>query len=613
MAKQISARLAFIALAASCVWYTPYATQAQPAPPAPDAAALSQDAGDTLATPGAMPEMDAPALPDVPEVGAPDAPTAPSVPQAPVMNSDKAPAVVTEKDMAQPKSAASDVSTTMPEIPGLPGEGGANMAPAAMPQAEGVPAVPAVNAMPAAPGVEENGQGGVPDAAVAPIGDAPQAVQPSQNINTAQSADEAAVYQELRRNLLQFLGKTEELPPPPQAAEKAAPSPAAAGGEVAQQPVGQVLPDAGELPSIDGMPGEKEAIVPQKAETQPTAQAAAPVAPAAPEKVKEAGEPATPQQQPIPPEAKKKQVAEKVPEPKAKKPIRYSPEDKAYLDYLDQAQKDLPENRQMPEKAKETLGKVTDKLAREVQEEKEKEAGKAQKYELSRGKDLSTVAPDKEGEVRSEKGFDLVVKDAMTPEKKEKFLSTEIQLDMGYRALMTGQLEAAIDVYKDVLKKHPDNEDAMFGLANAYQKNDQKEQAKKAYRDLLEAHPDHKEALNNFLLLMADDSPEDALLELRKLERINPEYSPVAAQIGMVYFKMKQYAQAERYLRKAISMSPDNLFYLHNLAIVSDYRGEKDQAIALYERLVKESREGKPIPGSVDQIQQRLKYLRSSS
>lgn len=289
-----------------------------------------------------------------------------------------------------------------------------------------------------------------------------------------------------------------------------------------------------------------------------------------------------------------------------KKPLpAFDENDKAYMAEIDQASQELPDFAQLSEQEKRALDKPLEELAR-TQKEKEYEASlPPEEQTLERGGDLSAIAADDEGEARSET-YDLQVK---TDDKTDKFLSTDIQLEMAYRALLSGQLEAAIDIYKAVMEKHPENQTAMFGLASAYQKNYQYDQAKSLYQELLAASPDHKEALNNYLVLITHEAPEDALLQLQKLERVSPYFSPIPAQIGMVYYRMGEYIQAERYLRKAITMTPDNLSYIYNLAIVSDHLGKPEQAIPLYEKLLEENKKGKTIPGSATQITERLSYL----
>jgi tetratricopeptide (TPR) repeat protein len=282
----------------------------------------------------------------------------------------------------------------------------------------------------------------------------------------------------------------------------------------------------------------------------------------------------------------------------------FSAEERAYLEEMDERSTELPDFARIGQEEKDSLNKPLEELAKEAKQDAFRNNRPAEEYDFARGEDLSSL-DDISGHTTN-RNFDVSV---TSSDKKETFLSTDIQLEMAYRALLTGQLEAAIDIYKSVMDKYPDNQTALFGLASAYQKNQQNDEAKRLYQELLAVAPNHKEALNNFLVLITREAPEDALLQLQKMERVSPYFSPIPAQIGMVYYRMGEYEQAERYLRKAISMTPDNLSYLYNLAIVSDHLNNHEQSISLYERLLNESKKGKTIPGSIEHIKERLDYL----
>ena len=182
-------------------------------------------------------------------------------------------------------------------------------------------------------------------------------------------------------------------------------------------------------------------------------------------------------------------------------------------------------------------------------------------------------------------------------------------MEKAYRALLSGQTSAAVVLYKNVLELDSKNMDALFGLATAYHRNFQYEQARSIYAQILSIEPDNKEVLNNFLVLVAEESPESALIELQKLERINSSFSPIPAQIAMIYLKIGQPETAERYLRRAVILSPDNITYKYNLAITSDKLHKYYQAINLYKQVLDAAKRGAIIPGSTHAIAERMDYL----
>jgi len=194
--------------------------------------------------------------------------------------------------------------------------------------------------------------------------------------------------------------------------------------------------------------------------------------------------------------------------------------------------------------------------------------------------------------------------------KIEKYRENIPELNTrAYRALMMGQIEAAVAIYKKALIVDAKNQTALFGLAAAYQKSGQADHARKIYDRLLELYPSNQEATNNFLALAGEESPREALLQMKRLDAANPNSSPVAAQIGMLHHQLQENEQAIGYLRRAVSLSPESPVYRYNLAVILDQMGNKASATELYRSLLDDHYKGVPIPGSVQQIQDRLIFL----
>ena len=188
-------------------------------------------------------------------------------------------------------------------------------------------------------------------------------------------------------------------------------------------------------------------------------------------------------------------------------------------------------------------------------------------------------------------------------------LDTNYELNRAYTALMGGDTQTAIQTYKNILAVEPSNQEGLFGLAATYHRLGMTEKARPLYGMLLKVNPNHREGLNNFLVMVTDESPQDALPELERLEARNPDFSPIPAQLAMVLEKLGYPDQAREKMLRAIELSPDNLTYKYNLAIMLDRQGQTADAIALYRSLVKASLHGAPVPASLDAMQQRLNYL----
>ncbi len=194
---------------------------------------------------------------------------------------------------------------------------------------------------------------------------------------------------------------------------------------------------------------------------------------------------------------------------------------------------------------------------------------------------------------------------------KEQDFHSQKSLEMAYDASISGQIEGAIALYRRVLDVEPNNKQALFGLATAYHRNGQSAEAREAYIKLLSLDANNWSAMNNFLVLTGEEAPESALKELQRLEQLNPEFSPIPAQIGMVYIKLGRLDDAVKYLGRAVQLTPDNLAYRYNLAVLLDHLGYRQQAARLYRQLLQAGLAGKELPESSRNIQDRLSFIAS--
>ncbi len=199
----------------------------------------------------------------------------------------------------------------------------------------------------------------------------------------------------------------------------------------------------------------------------------------------------------------------------------------------------------------------------------------------------------------------IVSKDKDTP---EQFQDIVIQ---AYKAALLGQFEASVYLYKKALEKEPDNINVLFGLGSLYQKLHQTDQARTMYKKVLALEPRHQNALNNYIVLMSSESPKNALIDLNNLEKTNPDFSPVQAQIGMVLANIGDYPAAEQHLRRAVLLSPEIVNYRYNLAVVYDHMGAYENAIDMYKQVLKFHTAEDPLPQKPEYIYSRVNYLQA--
>lgn len=192
-------------------------------------------------------------------------------------------------------------------------------------------------------------------------------------------------------------------------------------------------------------------------------------------------------------------------------------------------------------------------------------------------------------------------------------LDTNFELNRAYTALNNGDTTVAAETYRNILQTEPNNEDALFGLAATYHRLGDLDRARPYYAQLLKINPNHREGLINFLALVSDEAPQEALAELERLEQRNPEFSPIPAQQAALLMKSGYPDQAREKMLRAIELAPDNLTYKYNLAIMLDRQGNYTDASALYRLLIDASLKGQKIPAPLDTIQKRLNYIAAAA
>jgi Tfp pilus assembly protein PilF len=195
---------------------------------------------------------------------------------------------------------------------------------------------------------------------------------------------------------------------------------------------------------------------------------------------------------------------------------------------------------------------------------------------------------------------------------RRQAMDVNYELEKAYNALLRGNTDIAISVYQDILAAEPRNQHALFGLATTYHKLGFLEKARPLYGTLLEIDPYNKETLNNFLALVGEEAPESAIRYLEQLKGQNSDFSPIYAQLAQLYLKDGNTMLAIENMQEAVAMSPENLIYKYNLAVMYDNAKEPQRAIVLYRQLIKAGLDGAELPANLRDIQERLTFLSSN-
>lgn len=182
----------------------------------------------------------------------------------------------------------------------------------------------------------------------------------------------------------------------------------------------------------------------------------------------------------------------------------------------------------------------------------------------------------------------------------------------GYSALIRGEYDTALAFYDQALAQEPRSALALLGRGAALQKLGRLSEAQSAYDAVLRLDPKNREALTNLTAIVSESAPNEALARLLDLEREYPNFSPITAQIGLMYAKIGSMPQARDYLRRAVALTPEAVMYHYNLALVLDHMNLADQAVRSYENVLAALSGGRTAVGlsSLD-IERRVRYLRT--
>lgn len=165
----------------------------------------------------------------------------------------------------------------------------------------------------------------------------------------------------------------------------------------------------------------------------------------------------------------------------------------------------------------------------------------------------------------------LLVLGWATRGKIKEFFSVEnrvkANLSLAIDHLNDGKPDAALRSLGGALRLNPNNAEAHFYVAKAYEmQNHPAEAYIKEYRKAIELKPDYAEARQGLgIALYQLKDYEGARREFEKMIEIEPLDVSAHNNLGLLYVDMKRYGDAEIYFKRAIELMPDYDFALNNL------------------------------------------------
>jgi len=159
---------------------------------------------------------------------------------------------------------------------------------------------------------------------------------------------------------------------------------------------------------------------------------------------------------------------------------------------------------------------------------------------------------------------------------------------MGIALKDKGELDAAIDSYKQALKIKPDYAEAHSNMGIALQEKGELDAAIDSYKQALKIKPDYAEAHSNMGIALKDKGELDAAIDsFKQALNINPDLAEAHSNMGIALKDKGELDAAIDSYKQALAIKPDYAEAHYNMGVVLQERGELDAAIDSYKRALK--------------------------
>ena len=180
-----------------------------------------------------------------------------------------------------------------------------------------------------------------------------------------------------------------------------------------------------------------------------------------------------------------------------------------------------------------------------------------------------------------------------------------------YRSFIAGDAADARQQYQTVLRKEPNNRDALLGLAAIALNQHQTAQAGALYIKLLELDPADPDAIAGLSGLQHGD-PLQSESDLKKNLVQNPQSGAVLFALGNLYAQQSRWAEAQQIYFRAFASAPENPDFAFNLAVSLDRLNQARLAQEYYRRALALAQKG---PGNFSRsgVQSRIQELQAAA
>ncbi len=166
----------------------------------------------------------------------------------------------------------------------------------------------------------------------------------------------------------------------------------------------------------------------------------------------------------------------------------------------------------------------------------------------------------------------------------------EIQtlLQQGLQLHQSGQLEAAANLYQQILSAHPQHFDALHLMGVVALQNKQHEKSQTLFESAIQINPRHFHALNNYgNLLLEIGKMDESLAAFEKAIQINPQFFQAHFNRGNTLLELGRYHEAIESYQHCLKIDPQQPQIYYNLGNAQKELKEFDQAIQSYQNALR--------------------------
>lgn len=158
------------------------------------------------------------------------------------------------------------------------------------------------------------------------------------------------------------------------------------------------------------------------------------------------------------------------------------------------------------------------------------------------------------------------------------------KITYAYQAFRAGNYSQAEAFYRSVLYRHPDNRDALLGVAAMAVHRGRIPEAQRYYRRLLNLNPRDSVAMAALFNLQRTAPGEISESQIKLLLDREPNAPHLHFSLGNLYARQARWAEAEQSYFQAYNHDSQNPDYVFNLAVSLDQLGQTETALNYYRK-----------------------------